>query len=124
VLAAAMRTVYAGVFLVAIGQLWAMRITTFDDIWHAGLFLFGLHLLLIGYLAFRSGYLPRAIGVLLAVAGLGYAIDTVGRMLTTGPWTDMSSFTFVGEFLLALWLVTRGRQQVELTVRNKADSRP
>jgi hypothetical protein len=48
--------------------------------------------------------------VLLVVAGLGYGIDTVGRVLTTGTWTDVSSFTFIGEFLLALWLVIRGRR--------------
>ncbi|MDQ1585464.1 MAG: hypothetical protein QOH80_829 [Actinomycetota bacterium] len=109
-IAAALRTVYAGVFLIALGPLWAEHTTTFDDIWHAGLFLFGLHLILIGYLASRSRYVPRAIGVLLVVAGLGYGIDTVGRVLTTGTWTDVSSFTFIGEFLLALWLVIRGRR--------------
>lgn len=134
VLAAALRLVYAGVFMVAIGQLLGvlrllsndgylsvisadqlhaqalLGINAFTDLWHAGLFLFGLHLLVIGYLAYRSGYVPRVLGVLLAIAGLGYVIDSVGVVLSQGTWTDVSSFTFIGEFLLALWLVIWGRR--------------
>jgi hypothetical protein len=131
ILAAALRLVYSGVFMVAIGQLVGvvrlltddsrldvfsadqlnaqamLGITAFKDIWYVSQLLFGLHLLLIGYLAYRSGYLPRLLGVLLAIAGLGYATDSLGAVLSPGTWTDISSFTFVGEFLLALWLLIR-----------------
>jgi hypothetical protein len=133
-LAAAMRLVYSGVFMVAIAQLLGvirllssdgnravfgadqvnaqamLGITAFNDIWCVGLFLFGLHLLLIGYLAYRSGYVPRLLGALLVIAGLGYAADSLGAVLSQGTWTDISSFTFLGEFLLALWLVIRSRR--------------
>jgi hypothetical protein len=132
-LAAALRLVYSGVFMVAIGelvgvvrlltdedssavlgadqvQLQAMQgITAFNDIWYVGQLLFGLHLLLLGYLAIRSGYVPRVLGVLLVISGLGYATDSVGAVLSEGSWTDVSAFTFLGEFLLALWLVGRSR---------------
>lgn len=134
VLAAAFRLVYAGVFMVAVGHLLGvlrllsnddylsvfsaaqlhaqalLGIKSFSDLWHAGLGLFGLHLLVIGYLAYRSGYVPKFLGVLLAVAGLGYVTDSFGAVLSQGTWTDVSSFTFLGEFLLALWLVIRGRR--------------
>jgi Domain of unknown function (DUF4386) len=70
----------------------------------------GLHLLLIGYLAYRSSYVPRLLGALLAIAGLGYAADSLGAVLCQGTWIDISSFTFLGEFLLALWLVIRARR--------------
>ena len=86
-----------------------LGITAFNDIWYVGQFLFGLHLLLIGYLAYRSGYVPRLLGVLLVIAGLGYATDSLGAVLSLGSWTDISSFTFIGEFLLALWLLIRAR---------------
>lgn len=133
-LAASLRLVYAGVFMVAIGQLIGVLrllgndrylsvfsadqlhaqalvgVNAFTDLWHAGLFLFGLHLIVIGYLAYRSSYVPSFLGVLLAVAGLGYVVDTCGVVLSRGTWTDVSSFTFLGEFLLALWLVIRGRR--------------
>jgi Domain of unknown function (DUF4386) len=130
-LAMALRLVYSGVFMVAIAELLGVirllsndgnlavfgadqvnaqamvGITAFQDIWYVGQFLFGLHLLLIGYLAYRSGYVPRLLGALLAISGLGYAADSLGAVLTQGPWAPISSFTFIGEFLLALWLVIR-----------------
>jgi hypothetical protein len=133
-LAAALRLVYSGVFMVAIGQLLGvirlldndgnlavfgadqvdaqamLGITAFNDIWYLGQFLFGLHLLLIGYLAYRSDYIPRLLGVLLVIAGLGYATDSMGAVLSLGSWTNISSFTFIGEFLLALWLLIRARR--------------
>jgi hypothetical protein len=134
ILAAAMRLVYAGVFMVAIAQLpGVLRLLTddrnralfgadqvnaqaslglaaFTDIWYVSQFLFGLHLLIEGYLAYRSGYVPRVLGALLAVAGLGYATDSLGAILSQGSWTAVSSFTFLGEFLLALWLLIRARR--------------
>ena len=133
-LAMALRLVYSGVFMVAIGHLLGavrllsndgylavsgadqvnaqamLEITTFNDIWYVSQFLFGLHLLLIGYLAYRSGYVPRLLGALIAISGLGYASDSLGAVLSQGSWTDISSFTFLGEFLLALWLVIRARR--------------
>jgi hypothetical protein len=131
-LAAALRIAYAAVFMVAISELVdvlrmlnndnylaafspeqlhtraLLSINAFNDIWHAGMFLFGLHLLVIGYLAFKSGYVPKLIAVLVAIDGLSYAIDTFGTVLSPGPWTDTATFTFIGELLLALWLVIRG----------------
>lgn len=122
--AAGLRIAYAGIFVIAIGRLVGVlgllgtkqqpsavlgRITSFTNIWDAGLVLFGLHLLVVAYLAYRSGYVPKVLGVLLAIAGLGYVFDSLSAALTHGSSTPVSSFTFVGEFLLALWLVTVGR---------------
>ena len=133
-LAAALRLVYSGVFMVAIAELLGVirllsndgyravfgadqvnaqamvGITAFKDIWYVSQFLFGLHLLLIGYLAYRSGYVPKLLGGLLAISGLGYAADSLGAVLSQGSWTAISSFTFIGEFLLALWLLIRARR--------------
>jgi hypothetical protein len=133
-LAAALRLVYSGVFMVAIAQLVGVAqllgddasravfsadqvnaqamlgIAAFYDTWYVSQFLFGLHLLLLGYLAYRSGYVPRVLGVLLVVAGLGYAVDSLGVVLSSGAWTDISSFTFLGELLLAVWLVAKARR--------------
>ena len=132
-LAAWLRLVYTGIFLVAISDLVAalrvlsddaylavfaedqlhaqalLRINAYTDTWDAGLVLFGLHLLVIGYLAYRSGYIPRALGILLGVAGFGYAFDSFAAVLSPGMW-KVSSLTFIGEFLLALWLVIWGRR--------------
>lgn len=130
-LAAWFRLAYSAVFLVAIGQLAGipdllaggsnaftaeqvqaqalLKVDAFHDIWFAGLVLFGVHLVLVGYLAYRSGYMPRLLGVLLVIAGLGYAFDSAGRVLSESP-LEVSTVTFVGEFLLCLWLLIRGRR--------------
>jgi hypothetical protein len=84
-----------------------LKFESYSDIWMAGLLLFGVHLMGLGYLAFRSGYVPRAIGVLLVVAGAGYAFDTFSSVLWPNP-VIVSTVTFLGEFLLAVWLVLRG----------------
>uniref|UniRef100_A0AAU2UXX9 DUF4386 domain-containing protein n=1 Tax=Streptomyces sp. NBC_00003 TaxID=2903608 RepID=A0AAU2UXX9_9ACTN len=132
-LAAWFRLVYAVVLLVATSQLPGVlplvdgattfgpypadpapvqalsRIDTFHDLWNAGLILFGIHLLLLGWLAFTSGYVPRALGVLIALAGLGYLVDSFGALASSSYALDVAVFTFVGEFLLMLWLLAIGR---------------
>ena len=118
-LAAWLRVAYAGVFVVAISQLirvlalhtQALRhINSFTNIWDAGLVLFGLNLFVLAYLAYRSGYVPKLLGVLLAIAGFGYVFDTAVRVLVRGSSSDVSAITGMVEFVFALWLVIRGRR--------------
>ncbi len=118
-LAAGLRIAYAVVFMVAISQLvealrvhtQALRhINTFTNIWDAGLVLFGLNLFVLAYMAYRSGYVPKLLGLLLAIAGFGYVFDTVVRALVQGSSSDVSAITGMGEFVFALWLVVRGRR--------------
>jgi hypothetical protein len=118
-LAAWLRVAYAAVFMVAISQLFgALRqhtqalghISSFTNIWDAGLVLFGMSLFVLAYLAHRSGYVPKLLGVLLAIAGLGYVFDTMVRVLVRGSSSDVSAITGMGEFVFAIWLVIRGRR--------------
>jgi hypothetical protein len=117
--AAWLRVAYAGVFAVAISQLvGALRFPTlalqqidnFTTIWDAGLILFGLNLIVLAYMAYRSGYVPTLLGVLLGIAGFGYVFDTVVRTLVRGSSSDVSAITGMGEFVFALWLIIRGRR--------------
>jgi hypothetical protein len=110
---------HAVVFVVAISQLvGALRlptqalghINTFTNIWDGGLVLFGLSLFGLAYLANRSGYVPKLLSVLLAIAGFGYVFDTVARVLVRGSSSDVSAITGMGEFVFATWLVIRGRR--------------
>lgn len=86
------------------------RIEAYFDIWNVSLVVFGLHLVLIGYLAFRSGYVPRVLGVLLAVAGAGYLVDSLGGLLVEDYSLSVGAVTFIGEALLMVWLLVRGRK--------------
>jgi hypothetical protein len=118
-LAAWLRIAYAAMFTVAISQLLGAlgphtqalaHINSFTNIWDVALVLFGLSLFVLAYLAYSSGYVPRLLGVLLAIAGSGYVFDTVVRLLVRGSSSDVSAITGMGEFVFALWLVFRGRR--------------
>lgn len=68
---------------------------------------FGFYCLLIGYLIFRSTFLPRILGVLMAIAGLGWL---------TFLWPSLAAYLtpyvfapgFLGEGALTLWLLVIG----------------
>jgi hypothetical protein len=122
-MAALFRVAYAAVFLVAIIQLavalrllgdptQAMRaIDTYNTIWLVGLIFFGIHLGLIGYLAYRSGYMAKVFGILLVVAGIGYLVDGFGTVLVPDYSINIAQFTFVGEAALMFWLLIKGRRK-------------
>lgn len=82
-------------------------IASFDNGWDISLAIFGLHLLGLGFLLFKSANFPRFLGVLVVVAGGGYLADSFARILVPGFAFTFSVFTFVGEALLILWLLWR-----------------
>ena len=73
---------------------------------------FGFDALCIAYLVLRSTFLPRAIGVLLAIDALAYLADGFTDFLAPGvaahlvPWIGLP--TIVGEGSLCLWLLVVG----------------
>lgn len=81
---------------------------------------FGLHCLLIGYLAFKSIFLPRFLGVLMALAGLCYLI------FLWPPLGDALFFPYIvvpgvaGEGSLTLWLLVMGVNARQWTERANA----
>lgn len=81
------------------------EIQRFEDFWSLALGLFGVHLLLIGWLAFTSGFVPPFIGVLVVIAGAGYLADCLGGLLSTRYAIEVASFTFAGELVLMVWLL-------------------
>ena len=133
-LAGVFRLVYTAVLVVAVGQLLRaldllsagsspdalsadqaaaqalLELNAFQHIYDTGLLLFGAHLGLLGYLSLRSHVIPKVIGVLLVVAGAGYAFDTAAVVLAIDVPFRVAAFTFLGELLLALWLLVAGRR--------------
>ena len=82
-------------------------LASFDSGWDMSLAIFGLHLLGLGYLLFRSADFPRFLGVLVVIAGGGYLADSFSRILLPEFVFTFSIFTFVGEALLIFWLFWR-----------------
>jgi hypothetical protein len=74
--------------------------------------LFGFHLLLLGYLVYRSGFWPRLLGILLIVGGIGYLLQSYGHLLA--PQFDDILETVVivlsvpGELAFTVWLLWKG----------------
>lgn len=72
---------------------------------------FALHLLLLGYLVYRSGFFPRILGVLLALAGIGYFAQSLGFMVAPDSSglleTLVVALAVPGELAFALWLVIK-----------------
>jgi len=67
---------------------------------------FGPYCLLLGYLIFRSTFLPRILGVLMALAGLGWLVFL--SPLATHLTTYLKILGFVAEMSLMLWLIVMG----------------
>jgi Domain of unknown function (DUF4386) len=72
---------------------------------------FGIHLLLLGVLLFRSSYFPKVLGVLIALAGLAYLTDSLSLFLSPTFHAAVAPFLAVPasfELVLALWLLVKG----------------
>jgi hypothetical protein len=73
----------------------------------AGIF-WGLWLFPMGYLVYKSSYIPKLIGVLLMIGCFGYLLDSVLAIAAPELGVTISQFTFVGEIALPLWLLIKG----------------
>ena len=80
----------------------------FRDHWNFGLLFFGIHLLLLGYLVIRSKYIPKILGILLIIAGLGYLLTNLKPYLFPDINIDFAMYTYYGELIFMLWLLIRG----------------
>jgi hypothetical protein len=72
-----------------------------------GLVFFGFWCVLIGYLIFRSTFLPRIIGVLEVLAGFGY-LTLLWRPLAHYLYPYNLALAGPGEISLMLWLLVKG----------------
>jgi hypothetical protein len=79
------------------------------DIQHYGYLIaqifFGLWLVPLGYLAYRSGMFPRALGVLLVVGGVSYLVDMVALFLVPEFGAAVSAFVTIPPAVAELWMV-------------------
>ena len=96
-----------------------VSLNAFQSGWDLALIFFGLHLLILGMLVFRSGTRLRGLGILVIVAGLGYLVDGSGKLLSPNYTMTVGMFTFVGELLLMFWLLWKGLRRGD-TKREKA----
>jgi len=103
-----------------------LSLNAFSDGWAIGyVCFFSLHLFVLGYLVYKSGYIPRILGVLLIIGGFGYLIDTFALLLLPNYEAYEAIFTLLiiptalGEVLLALWLLIKGVKIPEMKNRDE-----
>jgi len=92
-----------------------LALNSFDTGWLIGLVFFGVHLLFLGYLIIKSGFIPKAIGALLLFAGVGYLVDSTANVMLANyqNYADIFSLVVIvpgviGELALTLWLLVKG----------------
>jgi len=91
-------------------QLQAMALMFFNLSTQAGnisLLFFGLFQIVIGYVIFRSTFLPRLLGVLVAMAGVGW-LTFMSPPVAIHLSTYLEVLGFIAEASLMLWLLVVG----------------
>ena len=70
----------------------------------------GLWLFPLGWLAYKFDLFPKAIGVILIIAGFGYLLDSFVKIVSPdfNQLTDVFEIMTIGEVLFILWFVIRG----------------
>ena len=72
----------------------------------------GLWLIPFGQLVYKSGFIPRILGVLLIIGGISYIIESLTFLLFPGSHALVSRYTSVcysiGEIAIMLWLLIIG----------------
>ena len=80
--------------------------------YHIALVFFGFHLLVLGYLVFRSGYLPKLIGLMLVVAAFCYWTNSFATVLDADVADRLFPLillpSLIAELSLTLWLLVMG----------------
>lgn len=87
----------------------------FDELWTIGLLFFGVHLLILGYLAVKANYIPKFIGFLLIQAAIGYFIDGFAKLSFDSYYDYQPYFEagviltgVIGELSFTVWLLVSG----------------
>ena len=73
---------------------------------------FGLHCFLVGVLILKSTFLPRFVGALMVLAGLGWLTRALATLLTlpiaSGAFPYLMGTGVLGEMTLTVWLLVKG----------------
>lgn len=101
-----------------------LLIDAFNKMWSFGLILFGLHLLIIGTLALKSGFIPKILGILLLIAALSYVI--VHLLHVFSPQFEQTTLVLenilslpmaLGELAFGIWLLIRGGRNSKAAIQ-------
>jgi Domain of unknown function (DUF4386) len=90
----------------------SLSLTLHESGFGIGLIFFGMSCLVTGYLLFRSEYFPKTLGILQAMAGVSYLINSFAQLLAPALADKMFPAivlpAFIGELGTCLWLIVKG----------------
>lgn len=134
-LAAVLRYVYAGILLLSTGFLalaaslvsrsgsadevnlvvMQASLDAFVIMWDVGLLVFGCHLLVLGWVLWRSKvqFVWAGLGWFAAIAGAAYLFEAIAVVLDADPAIEVAMFSFIGEFVLLVGLIWAGFRHLE-----------
>jgi len=91
----------------------------FNFIHMIGIVFYALHILVLGYIVFKSGYIPRILGVLLMIGGaIGYLPESLTYFFFPNyAWIISPGLTVasIAEISLGFWLLLKGAKIPEMT---------
>jgi hypothetical protein len=64
--------------------------------------------IMLGFLMYKSGYLPKLLGILMMVAGLGYIADFMVFFLLPQLDVPIAGLAFLAEVAFPFWLLIKG----------------
>ncbi|MDD1444045.1 DUF4386 domain-containing protein [Dolichospermum sp. ST_sed3] len=77
-----------------------------------GLVFFGFYCLLVGYVIYKSKMVPKLLGILYIISGIGYLINSFTMLLSKGFANPIFLYAaipiFIGELSFCLWLLIKG----------------
>lgn len=91
-----------------------LYLEAFEMIWSIGLIVFGVHLLVVGWIGFQSNSIPKIISILLVLGAIGYiGIHLSKTLLIKQNITTTLELVFyipmiAGELGFGLWLLFKG----------------
>ena len=95
-----------------------IQFDAFQDAWSISFVFFAMHLVLLGWLIFKSQNMPKLIGIVLMFAGIGYLADNLGKLLLENYaefapifMAIMVPASMLGEIGLAIWLLWKGGKE-------------
>ena len=93
----------------------------------SGLFMlfYGLAWIVRGYLTFRSGYLPRFLGLLMLLAGTGFVAKNILKVLAPAFSSDLLlAPMFLNVLAVAIWMLAKGVDADKWHEAQRADAAP
>ncbi len=78
--------------------------------YNVALVFFGFHCLVLGYLIFKSEYLPKILGILLVIAGPCYIVNSFAHFVApvSNLYPAILVPCFIAELSLTVWLIVKG----------------